>query len=108
MKRVKIEAYKVGLVVKNGSVKRVLDEGAHWLWGGEVKIFDTMVPFRSELDLDIVLKNEDVISRLEVITVKENQLLLVYENSILKEVYITGRYAFWNSIEDRSCFRRKS
>ncbi|SFK64745.1 SPFH domain / Band 7 family protein [Porphyromonadaceae bacterium KH3CP3RA] len=99
MKRVKVEAYKVGLVVKNGSVKRVLDEGAHWLWGGEVKIFDTMVPFRSELDLDIVLKNEDVISRLEVITVKENQLLLVYENSILKEVYITGRYAFWKGVK---------
>lgn len=95
MKRVKIEAYKVGLVLKNGSVKRILDEGSYWLLGGEVKIFETMGPFRSELDLDIVLKNEDVASRLEVITVKENQLLLVYENSILKEVYITGRYAFW-------------
>lgn len=95
MKRVKIDAYKIGLVLKNGSIRRVLDEGSHWLWGGQVVVFDTMVPFKSELDLDVVLKNTDVASRLEVFTVKEKQLLLVFDNSILKEVCTTGRYAFW-------------
>lgn len=101
VQRVKIDAYKVGLVLKNGSVKRVLDEGSYWMFRGErVEILDTMSPFRSETDLDIVLKNEDVATRLQVITVKENQLLLVYENDILKDVYNTGRYAFWKNAKE--------
>lgn len=101
LKRVKIEAYKVGLVMKNGMINRLVDEGSVWLMPGEqVKVFDTMLPFRSDLDLDIVLKNEEMASRLEVITVKDNQLLIVYENSILKDVHVTGRYAFWKGAKD--------
>lgn len=102
VQRVKIEACHVGLVLKNGAVKRVLAEGAHWLSMGEkARIFNTMQPFCGDLNLDIVLKNEAAAALLEVVTAKDGQLLIVYENDILKDVLPTGRYAFWKGAKEQ-------
>ncbi|RYF79412.1 MAG: slipin family protein, partial [Chitinophagaceae bacterium] len=41
MKRVKVNAYQVGLVFKDDVYKRMLDEGTYWFWKGEkVMIYD--------------------------------------------------------------------
>ena len=35
MKKVRVNAYEIGLVFKNGAYKRMLKEGTYWFWKGE-------------------------------------------------------------------------
>ncbi len=96
LKRVKIEDYKIGLVYKNGLLNKVIETGQYWvLENREVKIYDLTKPFISVIDPDILMKNELLAGQLELIRVKDNQIVLVFDNSNLKEVLTTGKYLFW-------------
>lgn len=98
MKRVKINAYQVGLVFKNGVYQRLLKEGAYWFWDGEkIQIYDLTKPFFSPVELNILLQDEALAEALYVIDVKEAEIVLVYENGLLKQVLTAGRYTFWKS-----------
>ena len=35
MKKVKVNAYQIGLVFKNGEYQRLLIEGTYWFWKNE-------------------------------------------------------------------------
>ena len=103
IKRVKIEAYQVGLVLKNGALDQVLTQGNYWLWGtNEVKLYDMKQSFVSPIELTIVLKNSTLATMLEVVEVKEHEIVLYYANGLFREVLGTGRYAFWKGYEENS------
>lgn len=99
MKRVTINAYQVGLVFKNGVYKRMLAEGSYWLMPVEtVRVYDTTVPFDTAFELNILLQDEALAARLHVVEVKEDEIVLQYENGLLKQVLTTGRHVFWKGI----------
>jgi len=99
MKRVTINAYQVGLVFKNGVYKRMLAEGSYWLMPVEtVRVYDTTVPFETAFELNILLQDEALAARLHVVEVKEDEIVLQYENGLLKQVLTTGRHVFWKGI----------
>lgn len=98
MKRVKINAYQVGLVFKNGVYQRLLKEGKYWFWDGEkIQIYDLTKQFFAPVELNILLQDEALAEALYVIDVKEAEIVLVYENGLLKQVLTAGRYTFWKS-----------
>lgn len=101
-KNVQIKAYQIGLVFKNRNLIEILKEGNHWIFGNKsVEIHEMKAAFKATEDLNLLLKNESLNSMLEVIDVKDGEIVLVHENGIFKEVLNVGQYAFWKGILNR-------
>jgi len=101
MKRVRINIGKVGLVFRYGDFKRVITEGVHWIGlFDEVKLHDQTQPFYSTINLNILLRNTELASMLEVVEVKESQIALQFEKDVFKGVLTAGSYAFWKGVID--------
>ncbi len=99
MKRVKVNDYQVALVFKNGAYQCVLLTGTYWFWKNEdIYVYDVTKQFIAPVELNIVLKDELLAGILHVIEVKDNEIVLQYENGLLKQVLTAGRYTFWKSV----------
>lgn len=102
IKNVHIKAYERGLVFKNGNLVDILKEGSFWIFRNKsVEIYDMKYSFKSNADLTLLLKNEALKAMLDVVEVKDGEIVLVYENGIFKEVLNVGQYAFWKGIFNR-------
>ncbi|MFY0483028.1 slipin family protein [Flavobacterium sp. PLA-1-15] len=96
IKKVRINAYQVGLVFENKKLVNVLEEGSFWILGNkDVMVFERKQSFVAPIELNIMLQNEALASLLEVVEVADNEIALYFVNGIFKEVLTTGRYAFW-------------
>lgn len=103
MKRVRIYQGKVGLVFKRGNYERVLTEGTYWLGFNEnVLVYDLVNQFHPSIAVEILLKDEKLTNMLEVIEVKDRELVLRYENGNFKSVLTAGRYLYWKGLIDRT------
>lgn len=100
MKKVTINAYKVGLLYKNGTYQRMVRKGDYWIWkrSDNIEVYDLTRPFTPACELNILLKDKELAEALHVIEVKDNELVLQYENGLLKQVLTPGRYAYWKGI----------
>jgi len=98
MKHINITTYQIGLVFKYGQYKHILKAGNYWLWNKDIKVYDTTQPFVPPIDLNILLQDAELAGALEVVDVKDHEIVLQYENGLLKQVLATGRYVFWKSI----------
>ncbi|MBI5857873.1 MAG: slipin family protein [Sphingobacteriales bacterium] len=99
MKKVKVNAWQVGLVFKNDEYKKMLLAGSYWFWKGEqVYIYDITKQFVPPVELNILLQDQRLADLLQVVEVKDNEIVLQFENGLLKQVLVTGRYAFWKSV----------
>jgi hypothetical protein len=99
IKRIKIEAYQVGLLFENRKLVAVLQEGLHWTFGNKnVLIYNMNEAFQAPFELNILLQNQDLASMLEVVEVADNEIVLQFVNGNFKEILIPGRYAFWKGI----------
>lgn len=98
MKRVKINAYQIGLVFKDGVYQKMLKEGKYWLWNETAILYDLNKPFHPFVDLNILLQDAALANELHVVEVKDNEIALQYENGLLKNVLTAGRYTFWKGI----------
>jgi hypothetical protein len=96
MKRVTINTNSVGLVYKNREFKRILTAGNYWLGFGEtIEVYDQSKTFIASTELDVLLQNKDFANLVHLVEVKDNNLVLVYQNGNFKQVLTAGRYAFW-------------
>ncbi|MBL7741403.1 MAG: slipin family protein [Chitinophagaceae bacterium] len=99
MKKVKVNAYQVALVFRDGEYKRVLTAGSYWFWKNEaVYVYDITKPFGAPVELNILLQDKALADILHVVEVKDNEIVLQYENGLLKQVLTAGRYTFWKSV----------
>ncbi len=99
MKRIRINTGKIGLVFKNGNYKRVVTEGAYWFLPNEdVFLYDMTKSFHPSIELNILLRDEQLANMLTVIEVQDNEIALQYENNNLKNVLAPGRYAYWKGV----------
>lgn len=103
IRNLKIKAFQVALVFKNRNLIQILKEGNYWIFGNKsVEIFEMKNQFITNEDLNILLKNEELASMLEIIEVKDGELALMYENGIFKDILTVGQYAFWKGIINRT------
>ena len=101
IKRIKIQAYQVGLVFENRKLVEVLQEGNFWILGNkEVQVFEMNRTFIAPIEINILLQNETLAAMLEIIDVADNEIVLYFVNGIFKEVLTTNRYAFWKGYID--------
>ena len=103
MKKVKVNAYQVGLVFKNGEYLRLLVSGTYWFWKNEkVYVYEITQAFVPPIELNILLQDKMLADILQVVEVKDNEIVLQYENGFLKSVMTAGRYVFWKSLVQRA------
>lgn len=96
-----IQANQTGLVFNNGKVKKVLTQGKNWVFGYDyVEIHNMTLPLQSRTELNILLQNKELASMLEVVEVKDGEIVLMFTNGIFSEVLQAGRYAFWKGVMD--------
>jgi regulator of protease activity HflC (stomatin/prohibitin superfamily) len=103
MKRLRINAGQAGLVFKNGDYLKALTQGKYWIGLSQnVILYDMRLAFRSSVALEILLKDEKLKAMLEVIDVKDNEIVLMFENSNFKSVLTAGRTVYWKGLIDRT------
>ncbi len=95
MKNVKINTYQIGLVFKRGVFQRMVKEGSYWLWNKDVLTYDLTKQFIAPIELNILLQDADLVEALHVVEVKDNEIVIMYENGLIKQVLTTGRYTYW-------------
>lgn len=100
MKRIKVNAYQAALVFKRGVYQRMLKEGTYWLWNENAYGYDLAKPFIAPIELNILLKDEQLAKALHMVDVKDNEIVLQYENGFLKQVLTAGRYTYWKGVID--------
>lgn len=106
MKRVRINAGKVGLVFKNGDYKNVLTKGIYWLGlNRQVLIYDLTKAFHAPIALELLLQDKTLERMLEVIEVKDSELVLVYEKGVFETVLTAGRFVYWKGLISREFVR---
>ena len=106
MKWVRINAGKVGLVFKKGNYLKVITEGKHWIgFNKRVLKFDLSKTFAAPVALELLLKDNALLAMLDVIEVKDNELVLVYENQNFKNTLSAGRYVYWKGLIKREFVR---
>jgi regulator of protease activity HflC (stomatin/prohibitin superfamily) len=99
MKNIHVNAYQVALVFKKGVYQRMLKEGNYWFWKNEtVQTYNVTQPFIAPVELAILLQDATLADALHVVDVKDNEIVLQYENGLLKQVLTAGRYTFWKSV----------
>jgi SPFH domain / Band 7 family len=97
MKKVKVNAYQIALVFKGGVYRRMLKEGTYWLWNEYAYIYDITKSFNAPIELNILLQDAALADALQVIDVSDNEIVLQYQDGLLKQVLTAGRYTFWKS-----------
>lgn len=103
MKRIRINTGKIGLVFRNGNYKKVVTEGVYWLLPNEdVFQYDMTKAFHPSIELNILLRDEQLASMLTVVEVQDNEIALQYENGNFKNVLSPGRYAYWKGVTNYS------
>lgn len=103
MKRIRINTGKIGLVFRNGNYKRVVEQGVYWLLlNDEVYVYDMTKAFHPSIELNILLKDEQLAALLTVVEVKDSEIALQYENGNFKNVLLAGRYAYWKGVTNYS------
>ncbi|MDG4715052.1 slipin family protein [Winogradskyella marincola] len=106
MLRVRINAGKVGLVFKKGDYVRVITEGLHWLgFNQRVLMYDLSTSFTTPIALEVLLKDEVLAAMLDVVEVKDGEIVLLYEKGNFKNVLNAGRYVFWKGLIEREYVR---
>ncbi|MBB6501727.1 slipin family protein [Pedobacter cryoconitis] len=103
MKRVTVNTNSVGLVYKRKELKRVLTAGSYWLGFFEnIEVYDQSKTFYALTELDVLLLNKTFKDLVNLVEVKDNELVLVYQNGNFKQVLTAGKYAFWIGLNNYS------
>ena len=101
MKRVRINAGKIGLVFRNGDYSRVITEGVYWIFPFEKVIqYDQAKPFYPSLELNILLRDKVLAEMLQVVEVGDNEIALQYQEGKFINVLATGKHIFWKGLVD--------
>ncbi|MFC0603289.1 slipin family protein [Winogradskyella pulchriflava] len=106
MLRVRINAGKVGLVFKRGDYVKVITQGVHWLGlNKRVLTYDLSAIFIAPVALEILLKDEVLANMLDVVEVKDGEIVFLYEKGNFKSVLTAGRYVYWKGLIERDYVR---
>ena len=90
----------VGLVYssQNNYIK-LLEPGTHFVSPmNKVHVHSKLMPFEAASYLNIFIKDEKLMSMLHLVEVRDNEIVLLYENGNFKRVLTPGRYTFWKEL----------
>lgn len=99
MRRVRINVGKVGVVSKSGDFEKVLTAGVYWLGASKsIKMFDMLKLYSASPEWKLKVENENFASMVEELEVKDNQVVLHFENDRFLTVLNPGSYFYWKGL----------
>jgi hypothetical protein len=98
LNRVKVNAYQIALVMKNGVYEKSLNEGVYWLWNKVAYVYDRSKPFVAPVPIQYLLQDEALVNEIIVVQVADNEIVLQYEDGLLKQVLKAGVYYYWKTL----------
>jgi len=106
MKRVQINTGNVGLVFKNGNYQKVITAGTYWLrFSQHVTVYNLTEKFHATIASEILLQDETLANMLDIIDVKDTEIVLLFEKGNLKTVLEAGQHLFWKGLVERTFTR---
>ncbi len=106
MKRVRINTGNVGLVFKNGNYQKVITAGTHWLrFSQHVTVYNLTEKFHAPIASEILLQDVNLATMLDVIDIKDNEIVLLFEKGNFKTVLEAGQHLYWKGLIDRTFTR---
>ncbi len=94
--KITVEKGYVAILTENGAYRQVLPEGIHFIPKAfEAKSYALNQQLHCGIPLFILLKDPVIAEMLEVVEVKEGELVLWYEQGVFKQVLIPDHYVFW-------------
>lgn len=101
MRNIRVNANQVALVLKNKAFKQLLDEGSYWFWGNEqIFIYEKGNAFAAPIELNTLLQHPEMQAALEVIEVKDSEIVVQFEDNRFRTVFVPGKYAFLKGIRN--------
>lgn len=92
----RVAAYQVMLVYRNERLVRVLTEGRHWIpLNCKVYRYKTDEPLQITAQINKFLKEPVLRDALDVIEVRDDQIVIQYRDQIYNSTLYPGRYAYW-------------
>lgn len=102
MKYIRLNKYQSALVMRNGAYVRMLQSGGNWVrMTDTVFIYEKVSEMKPPCELTILLADEQLAAALEVVSVGDDQLVIMKENGLFKRVLTSGRYVYWKGIIER-------
>ncbi|HOI53822.1 MAG TPA: slipin family protein [Phycisphaerae bacterium] len=96
-----IEDHQRALVWIDGRFATVLRAGLYAIWTGQRKIHTEIVDARTvrfrHKELAAIVAKETSAEALEIVTVEEDHVGVLYEDGVFTETLPAGRHAFWKS-----------
>lgn len=104
MKKVIVKSGFVGLVIRKGKLTKILNTGSHWIFSNdEYSTYDMSKPFQPTIELNVLLKNNELAQMVDVVDVNDNEIGLLYIDGNFKYVLNPGKYAYWKGIKEFKC-----
>ncbi|MCR9245974.1 MAG: slipin family protein [bacterium] len=101
MIRTTINKHELGLVFRNGDLRRVLAPGRHLvrerLIGGNVQRVNRLVTRFDHPLLDVLAADPALRSHLTVVDLEQNQRAIVWRDGRLYDFVAAGRFAYWSA-----------
>lgn len=100
--KITINDGKIALVFKKGNYEYMLVAGKHYVKKGlDVQEFDMAKAFSSQVNINILLRDQKLANVLQIVDVKPHEIALCYENGQFKEVFPAGQHIFWKGLVNR-------
>jgi len=96
------------LLYRHGDYKAMLKPGKHRIsrfWGYHSELYQLDEPFRPPKHLRVYLEDKSLASELEVLEVKDGEIVICLENGRVNSVLTPGQHAFWKTMVDYSFIR---
>lgn len=104
MKKVIVKNGFVGLVIRKGKLTKILNTGSHWIFSNdEYSTYDMSKHFQPTIELNVLLKNDELSQMVDVVDVNDNEIGLLYIDGNFKYVLNPGKYAYWKGIKEFKC-----
>lgn len=89
---------KRGILLTNGKFRKLLMPGFYPLTNRKnLNVYDVNEVIRIENDSTMALLDDKLKDQVEIRTVHENELLLVFKDELFYSIITRGRYAFWKN-----------
>ncbi len=96
MRRITVNANQKALVTKNERLIYVLDEGKHWIgFGCNVSFHAITQPIQVNQDWDLLLEHDALRDAMEIVEIKEDEIVLEYKSNLYNRVLTPSRVAYW-------------
>ncbi len=100
--RVKVNQDERALLYKDGDFERLLKPGKYVFSpfaNYSVERFDVNLPFAPSKNLNLYLKDKELVEELDVVEVADKEIVLRYEDGRFVQVLTAGKYAFWKALK---------